>query len=64
MSTTSIQKAVPTLLAVAVISMMVTINAGPAAPRADRASSEPTPYSADHSRIAADSGTQESSPTF
>ena len=62
MSAHSMQKAVPTLLAVLVFAMMATVDTRPATALAD-ASQEPTPYSADHARIA-DTGTQDAAPTF
>ena len=57
--------AIPTLLAVVALSMVVGLNAGALSPRADdAAAAAPTPYSADHARIAPDSGSQEPAPTF
>jgi hypothetical protein len=57
--------AIPTLLAVVAVSVVVGLNVGPRSTRADNAASAaPTPYSADHARIAPDSGTQEPAPTF
>lgn len=64
MSAQFLRKAIPTLLAVIVLSMMVAINAIPGPAPVDRPSSEPTPYSADHARIAPDPDTRESPPTF
>ena len=64
MSAQSLRKAIPTLLAVIVLSMMVGINAIPGPTPVDGPSSEPTPYSAAHSRIAPDPDTRESPPTF
>jgi hypothetical protein len=44
---------------------VVGLNAGTRSTRTDNAdAAAPTPYSADHARIARDSGTQEPAPTF
>jgi hypothetical protein len=64
MSAQSLRQAIPTVLAVIVLSMMVAINAIPGPAKTDSASSQPTPYSADHSRIPPDPDTPESPPTF
>jgi hypothetical protein len=57
--------AIPTLLAVVAFSMVIGINAGARPTLADNgAAAAPTPYSADHARIPADSGSQEQPATF
>jgi hypothetical protein len=56
--------AIPTLLAVVAFSMVIGINAGARPTLADTGAAAPTPYSADHARIAADPVAQEQPATF
>jgi hypothetical protein len=61
----SLRQTIPTLLAVVAFSMMIVMNVGNRSSQAGNApSAEPTPYSADHARIAADPGSHEQPATF
>jgi hypothetical protein len=55
---------VPTLLAVIAFSMVIGMNAGAGSPPAGDSAAAPTPYSADHARIPAESEPREQPPTF
>jgi hypothetical protein len=55
---------VPTLLAVLALSMVIGMSAGAGSQIADESAAAPTPYSADHARIPAESEPREQPPTF